>query len=129
MRAREPSAWNAGFTLVEVIVSFTILALVLGSVTVSLSYAARLHRASEAKQSAMSCAERLIAEKLDEAPGLPATEGGADEGGCRWRITRRIARTAFAESARSLVAFRLEILDDQQHPIDAFETFYVERLP
>lgn len=129
MRVPEQSAPNAGFTLIEVIISFIILAMVLGSVTVSLSYSARLHRASEAKQLAVGCAEFVIAEKFRKVPSLPSTESGGHGSACRWRIVRRVAKAAFTESARNLVAFRLEILGPQEQLIDAFETYYIESLP
>lgn len=129
MRSHEQAAADAGFTLIEVIVSFIILAMVLGSVTLSLSYAARLHRMSDAKQSAITCAERVVAERLSRSPNLPQRESSADDEDCHWRIARRIARAAYTESARNLISFRLEILDSRGNPVDVFETYYVEALP
>jgi type II secretory pathway pseudopilin PulG len=120
---------DAGFTLIEVIVSFVILTTVLGSVTLSLSYSARLNRQGDAKRSALTCAERFLAEKFDRRPGQPATESGIDGEGCHWRAVKKIAKAAYTESGRNLMALRLEILDPRGAPIDAFDTFYVEDTP
>lgn len=116
---------TAGFTLIEVIVSFVLLAAVLGSATLSLSYSAKLGREGEAKRLAVQCAERVIAEKFTRLPGLPDTEAG-DNGDCKWRIDRKMLKAAYTESGRNLVAFRLEILDGGGRPIDKFESYYVE---
>lgn len=129
MRANEPWASNSGFTLIEVIISFIILATVLGSVTASLSYSAKLHRASEAKMVAEACAERIIAEKFGRKAGLPATESGAVSETCRWHISRRVVKSEFTESQRSLVSFRLEVLGPQDQIQDAFDSYYVESSP
>lgn len=126
--ADRPAA-DAGFTLIEVIVSFVILALVMGSATLSLSYSARLHRNGEAKRLAMVCAQRVLAERFDRRAGLPSSETGADGADCRWRITRGIVRPAFTASGRTLMSLRLEILDQEGRPREAFETYYVEALP
>lgn len=120
-------AIDAGFTLVEVIVSFVILATVLGGVTLSVSNSARLGREAAAKRLAVQCAERVIAEKFDRRPDLPQVETGGDEN-CRWRIARKLAKAAYTESSRNLIAFRLEILDDRGRPADVFETYYIEAM-
>lgn len=119
---------DAGFTLIEVIVSFVILATVLGSATLSLSYSARLGRQADVRRLAAQCAERVIAEKFSSQPDLPEAENGSD-GDCRWRITRRMAKAAYTESGRNLIVFNLEILNDDGRRADAFETYYVEAIP
>ena len=119
---------DAGFTLIEVIVSFVILATVLGSMTLSLSYSARMHRDAETKRRATTCAESVLAGKLGKQRDLPDTESGAEGRDCRWRMTRRIARTGYTESGRNLIALRLEILDRDGRRVESFDTYYVEDL-
>jgi type II secretory pathway pseudopilin PulG len=128
MQDREPSGSTAGFTVVEVIVSFVILATVLGSVAISLASSARLHRASEAKKQAQACAERILAEQFATKAGLPSVESGA-ESSCRWRLSRRVVKLASIAAPRNLVSFRLEILDPTERVIEAFESYYVESSP
>jgi len=118
---------DAGFTLIEVIVSFVILATVLGSATLSLSYSARLGREADVRRLAVQCAERVIAEKFSRRPDLPVSENGSD-GDCRWHITRRIAKAAYTESGRRLIVFGLEILNNEGRRAEAFETYYVEAM-
>ena len=116
---------QAGFTLVEVIVSFVILAMVLGSATLSVAYSARLDRQAEEKRLAVECAERVIAERFSRLPGAPLSETGADQD-CRWRITRKAIKPKYTESGRGLVAFRLEVLGETGRTIETFDTYYVE---
>lgn len=125
MLPADAHATEAGFTLIEVIVSFVILVTVLGSVTLSLSYSARLGREAEAKRLAVECAERVIAEKFFRLPDLPKAETGGDED-CRWRIIRKLAKANYTESGRNLMAFKLEILHDSGRPADLFKSYYVE---
>lgn len=128
MQADDVQVSEAGFTLLEVIVSFVILAMVLGSATLSLSYSVRLGREADEKRLVAACAERILAEKFDRRPGMPATEAGADNG-CPWRIVRKPSKAAYTESGRSLIEFRLEILTDGGRPLEEFETFYLEASP
>ena len=128
MRHADGQAPDAGFTLIEVIVSFVILATVLGSATLSLSYSARLGREADVRRLAVQCAERVIAEKFSRQPDLPVSDNGSDED-CRWRITRRMAKAAYTESGRNLIVFSLEILNNDGRRADAFETYYVEAIP
>ena len=123
----DAQAPDAGFTLIEVIVSFVILATVLGSATLSLSYSARLGREADMKRLAVQCAERVIAEKFSRRPDLPESENGGDDD-CRWHITRRMAKAAYTESGRNLIVFNIEILNDDGRRADAFETYYVEAM-
>lgn len=129
MQSPDMAPPDAGFTLIEVIVSFVILATVLGSVTLSLSYSARLNRQAEAKRNAALCAERFFAERFDRRLGRPGTESGAEGEDCRWRAARKIANAAYTDSGRALMALRLEIIDRQGMPVDAFDTYYVEDAP
>src|SRR6218665_2411268 len=122
------AASDAGFTLIEVIISFIILTTVLGSATLSLSYTARLQRQGEMKRGAMICAQRVLAEHLDRRRGLPASETGTDSDNCRWRIARRAMKLSHTESGRSLMAFRLEILSLQGRAVETFDTYYAEDL-
>jgi len=123
----DAQAPDAGFTLIEVIVSFVILATVLGSATLSLSYSARLGREADVRRLAVQCAERVIAEKVSRQPDLPEAENGSDDD-CRWRITRRTSKAGYTESGRSLMTLRLEILGDSGKPVDVFQTYYVEAM-
>ena len=129
MRNPDMAPPNAGFTLIEVIVSFVILATILGSVTLSLSYSTKLNHQAEAKRGAVLCAERFFAERFDRRPGKPGTESGAEGEDCRWRVGRTIKNAAYTDSGRPLMALHLEIMDRQGAPIDVFDTYYVEDLP
>jgi type II secretory pathway pseudopilin PulG len=129
MRPSDGPGQEAGFTLIEVIISFVILATVLGSVALSWSYSAGLQRKSEARQRAMNCSERVVAEKFDRKPGLPPSESGIENDDCRWRISRLVARTAYTESGRNLMSFRLDVMDRQGQKVEDFQTYYVEDLP
>ena len=68
---------ESGFTLIEVIVSFLILATVLGSTTLSISYSASLYRKADQIRVADQLAENVIAERFDTRPQQPENEMGA----------------------------------------------------
>lgn len=128
MESPDGAAPDAGFTLIEAIVSFVILATVLGSATLSLSYSARLQRKTDAKRTALVCAQTVLAEKFDKRQGQPASESGSSGGTCRWQIQRQIAQSSYTESGRNLMHFRLEILNAQGRAAEILETYYVEDL-
>lgn len=128
MESRDGAAPDAGFTLIEAIVSFIILAMVLGSVTLSLSYSARLQRKADAKLTALVCAQTVLAEKFDKRKDQPASESGIRDETCRWQIERKIAQSSYTESGRNLMRFRIKILNAQGRVAEMLETYYLEDL-
>ena len=128
---RRPDATEdpaAGFTLIEVIVSFLILAMVLGSATLSISYSARLYRKADEISAAGQLAQGLIAEKFDRRPGQPEREAGT-EGALRWTITRKILAGAFTANGGRLIGFDLALTDRSGRVLDRYSSLYVERQP
>jgi hypothetical protein len=69
----------------------------------------------------------VIAERFSRLPDLVKVETGGNED-CRWRIVRKLAKAAYTESGRNLIAFRLEILGDAGKPVGVFDSYYVEAM-
>jgi general secretion pathway protein I len=127
MLANEPTTdARDGFTLIEVIVAFLVLATVLGSATMSISYSSKLYRRADEIRMAGELAERLIAEKFDHRPGQSDSEAGVD-GVLRWTIARHPLTNEFTVSGGRLVTFELTILDHRGQVLDKYNTIYVER--
>jgi type II secretory pathway pseudopilin PulG len=116
----------AGFTLIEVIVAFVVLALVLGSVTLSISYSGRLYHRADQVTLAGDLAERVIAERFNKVPQQLEHESGSD-GSLRWTVERRVLADDFTGKGGRLMEFDLELLDTGGRVVDHYETLYVER--
>jgi general secretion pathway protein I len=74
-----------GFTLVEILVAFAILALTFGVVMQALSGGLRLLSASGSHAGALRLAETRLAEAGRSFPVLPSAQTG-EEGRYRWRL-------------------------------------------
>jgi general secretion pathway protein I len=117
-----------GFTLIEVIVAFLVLATVLGSATVSISYSSKLYSRADEIRMAGELAERLIAEKFDHRSGQGDSEAGTN-GVLHWRIARHLLASDFTAAGGRLIGFDLTILDRRGQVLDQCDTIYVERQP
>lgn len=93
-----------GFTTLETVVAFTILALVLGAASQSIALSARsLARAHHSVDAAELARELVAHEAAGVAGGRAAVDGETDGDG--WTVERRIVR----EGGRSFVALRVSI--------------------
>lgn len=94
---------DSGFTLIEVLVSFTILALSLGAVSASLSSSLTQARAADDSTALVLEARSLLAGLGADIPLVPGqTEGRLSDGGT-WVMT--IAQLPVADARRPLSAF------------------------
>ena len=115
-----------GFTLIEVIIAFLMLAMVLASTALSVSYSSRLYRRADEARAARDLAEQLVAEKLVRTPQQPEQESGAS-GEIRWTIARKIVASHFGPDGGNLVGFDLDLRDRDGRLIDRYSSVYVER--
>lgn len=93
-----------GFTTLETLVAFTILALVLGAASQSIGLSARsLARANQSVDAAQRALD-LVALETARAARLPAPVDG-ETGGAGWLVQRRIVQ----EGGRRFVALRVTI--------------------
>jgi type II secretion system protein I len=127
MASREEAGPSAGFTLIEVLVAFGILALVVGSAMVSISYSSRLFGRADEVRRAEVLAESLIAEKFTRAPGQAEHESGTTAG-LRWTVTRAVRSEDPAGGTR-VIDFNLELATQKGRMIDRYSTVYVEQGP
>jgi type II secretory pathway pseudopilin PulG len=120
---------GAGFTLIEVIISFLILSLVLAGTTLSVSYSARLYRKADETRLAAELAERLIAERFDTRPGQAEHEAQSDGSGLRWSIDRKVLTHEVTANGGRMIGFDFTIFDGNGNVLDRYRSFYVERQP
>ena len=92
MRNSPVNDQDAGFTLLEVIVSFLILALTLAVVNISIMRSARLYSAAEEKQNAIETAKNLLLSKVDDGQhpkaSVAKTKFQLKAGNVRINVTR-----------------------------------------
>lgn len=114
-----------GFTLIEVIIAFLMLAMVLASTALSVSYSSRLYRRADEARAARGLAEQLVAEKLVRTPQQPEQESGTSDE-IRWTIARKILSSHFGAGGGNLVSFDLDLRDRSGRLIDRYSSVYVE---
>lgn len=90
---------QAGFSLLEVLVAFSVLALMLGVLMQTLSQSSRNVAISTAYSKALTLAESKLAEAGAYGPLDAATYGDALEGEFEWEITASPIATAPAGSS------------------------------
>lgn len=108
-----PKDAQAGFTLLEVLVAFTVLALMLGALLPSFSTGLRSFDTAEAAVQAVLLAQSRIEAVGIETPMEEGEQRGTFEDGSEWVL--RVRQVAITAEAR----------DDEEYPLP-FETFEVE---
>lgn len=78
---------EAGFTLIEAVVAFAILALSCGVVYRVFGDSLLYHNSLQRRQAAMALAESKLAELNAEIPIHPGSQEGTTPGGSRWQVS------------------------------------------
>ena len=99
-----------GFSLLEVVVAFSILALSLGALYQIFSSAAERARVLEAYNGALLLAEAKLASVAAEDPLAPGSLSGEFDGTYRWRSTvEALAAQRDGNAAASLQPYRVTV--------------------
>lgn len=81
---------EAGFTLVEVIVAFAILAITLGVLFPAISSSIGRTAQSDSITQARLLAQSLLAQVGRDIPAAPGEKAGEDDHGHRWRLRQKL---------------------------------------
>ncbi len=100
------STAQAGFTLVEILVAFTLLALMLGALLPTFSSGLRSMDEADSRVRAVLLAQSMIEMMGNEVPLEEGDRQGTSEEGFRWVVnTRRVALAADAREEESTLPF------------------------
>lgn len=108
-----------GFTLVEVLVAFTILALILGGILQAITAGLAAERAASQATARLLEARSLVEAVGVDAPVTPGRREGRLADGAPWRLTV----APLEEPAARLTAFRVELaVGDRARPDFVLQT-------